>query len=49
VAWHFTRATLPEVVTVSAFPALERFSAAAEQLAEFRAAPHGMDTYPHSG
>ncbi len=48
VAWHFTQATLPEVVAASAFPALERFSAAAEQLPQFRAAPHGADTYPHS-
>ncbi|HEX4583550.1 MAG TPA: glutathione S-transferase [Burkholderiaceae bacterium] len=49
VAWNFTQATLPEVVAASAFPALARFSAAAEQLPEFRAAPHGIDTYPHPG
>jgi len=31
----------------SAVPsALARLSAASEQLAEFRSAPHGMDTYP---
>ena len=46
VAWYFTQATLPDVVAASAFPVLARFSAAAEQLAEFRAAPHGADTYP---
>jgi glutathione S-transferase len=48
VAWHFTRAMLPETVAAPTFPALERFSAAAEQLAEFRAAPHGASTYPHA-
>jgi glutathione S-transferase len=48
VAWHFTRATLPEIVAASTFPALERFSGASEQLAEFRAAPHGASTYPHT-
>jgi glutathione S-transferase len=46
VAWHFTQAFLPEVVASSGFPALERHSTASEQLAEFRRAPHGMDTYP---
>jgi glutathione S-transferase len=46
VAWHFTQAMVPEVVPAAAFPALERHSAASEQLAEFRSAPHGMDTYP---
>jgi glutathione S-transferase len=49
VAWHFTRAMLPELVAALTFPALDRFSAAAEQLPEFRAAPHGMHTYPHPG
>jgi glutathione S-transferase len=48
VAWHFTQATLPEVVASSRFPALARFSAAAEQLPEFRAAPHGDGTYPQA-
>jgi glutathione S-transferase len=48
VAWHFTQATLPEVVASSRFPALARFSAVAEQLAEFRAAPHGAGTYPQA-
>lgn len=47
VAWHFTQAMVPEIVAASAFPALEGFSAASEQRPEFRAAPHGMDTYPH--
>jgi len=49
VAWHFTRATLPETVGASMFPALARFSADSEQLAEFRAAPHGAGTYPDPG
>jgi glutathione S-transferase len=46
IAWHFTQAMLPQVVSTSAFPALQQHSAAAEQLAEFRLAPHGMQTYP---
>ncbi|HEY4039582.1 MAG TPA: glutathione S-transferase [Burkholderiaceae bacterium] len=47
VAWHFTQAMLPQIVSSSAFPALQRHSGASEQLAEFRLAPHGMQTYPH--
>jgi glutathione S-transferase len=46
VAWNFTRLMLPGVVAASDFPSLERLSAEAEQLAEFRAAPHGDGTYP---
>jgi glutathione S-transferase len=46
VAWTFTQAMLPQVVAASEFPALQRLSAASEQLLEFRSAPHGMDTYP---
>jgi len=49
VAWHFTQMTLPEVVRASDFPVLQRFSAKAEQLAEFAAAPHGSGTYHHAG
>lgn len=45
VAWHFSRMTLPEVVPASAFPVLQRYSAAAEQLPAFAAAPHGDGTY----
>ena len=45
VAWHFTQMTLPEVVPELDFPALQRFSAGAEQLPEFAAAPHGSGTY----
>jgi len=49
VAWHFTQMTLPEVVPELDFPALQRFSAKAEQLPEFAAAPHGSGTYHHAG
>jgi glutathione S-transferase len=49
VAWHFTQMTLPEVVPELDFPALQRFSARAEQLPEFAAAPHGSGTYHHAG
>ena len=45
VAWFFTQAMLPEVVDASQFPRLAGFSAAAEQLPEFRAAPYGDSTY----
>jgi len=41
--------TLPEVVRASDFPVLQRFSAKAEQLPEFAAAPHGSGTYHHAG
>jgi len=45
VAWHFTQRMIPEVVPASSFPALSAFSAAAERLPEFEAAPHGAGTY----
>lgn len=48
VAWHFTQRMLPEIVTASAFPALQEFSAAAEKLPEFAAAPHGAGTYTNA-
>lgn len=41
LARHFTQAMLPEVVKAADFPALREFSAQAEQLPEFAAAPHG--------
>jgi glutathione S-transferase len=41
VAWHFTQQTLPDVVPVRSCPALATFSAKAEALPEFMAAPHG--------
>jgi glutathione S-transferase len=49
VAWHFTQMALPEVVRALDFPALQRFSAKAEQLPEFAAAPHGSSTYHNAG
>lgn len=41
VAWHFTQQMLPQVVPAAKFPHLVAFSAAAETLAEFIAAPYG--------
>jgi glutathione S-transferase len=45
VAWFFTQAMLPEVVVASTCPSLQKFSAIAEALPEFAAAPHGASTY----
>jgi glutathione S-transferase len=45
VAWYFTQALLPEVAAATRFPALAQFSAGAETLPEFKAAPHGAGTY----
>ena len=39
VAWQFTQMMLPEIVIAPDHPALRAFSAQAEQLAEFLAAP----------
>jgi len=47
VAWHFTQMMLPEVIIASDHPTLHEFSAQAELLPEFRAAPHGSSTYRH--
>lgn len=44
VAWEFTRQMLPDVIAGTAYPALRDFSAAAEALPEFAAAPHGAGT-----
>ncbi|HTY94614.1 MAG TPA: glutathione S-transferase family protein [Steroidobacteraceae bacterium] len=41
VAWHFIHRMLPQFAPATAFPALAAFSAAAEALAPFKAAPHG--------
>lgn len=49
VAWRFTQAMLPEVVLAANYPALVDFSAKAEALPEFMAAPHGDGTYQHDG
>jgi glutathione S-transferase len=48
VAWHFTQMMLPQVVPAANYPTLRGFSAKAEQLPEFRAAPHGDSTYRRS-
>jgi glutathione S-transferase len=40
IVWHFTQAMIPEVVNAADYPALREFSARAEQLPEFMAAPH---------
>ena len=45
VGWRFTQAIFPEVVAATRYPALSRFSAGAEALPEFKAAPHGSGTY----
>jgi glutathione S-transferase len=44
VAWHFTQRTLPGTVDESAYPRQRALSEWAEQLPEFRAAPHGDGT-----
>jgi glutathione S-transferase len=49
VAWHFTQQMLPEVVPAANHPALAAWSAQAEALPAFRAAPHGDNTYQHAG
>ena len=41
VGWYFVHDKLPEIVAAAAHPALAAFSAQAERLPEFRAAPHG--------
>ena len=45
VAWHFSQRLLPEVVAAQEYPSLVEFSARAELLPEFIAAPHGDSTY----
>lgn len=49
VAWQFTQQMLPEVVRAADFPSLVAFSAQAEALPAFRAAPHGDSTFRHDG
>lgn len=46
VAWHFAQQMLPEVVPSADYPSLAAYSARAEALPEFRAAPHGPGTFP---
>jgi len=45
ISWHFTQAMLPEVLNAADFPALREFSARAERLPEFAAAPHSDKVY----
>lgn len=45
VAWQFTQQMLPEVVPSAGYSRLVAFSASAEALPEFKAAPHGDSTY----
>jgi len=45
VAWYFTQQVIPQVVAAQRFPGLAGFSAAAEALPAFLAAPHGEGTY----
>ena len=49
VAWHFTQKMLLEVVPAASYPSIVAFSAKAEALSEFKAAPHGDSTYRHEG
>lgn len=48
VVWEFARQAQPELASPAAFPALAAFAAQAEQVAEFKAAPHGNGTYRHT-
>lgn len=45
VVWHFTRELVPELAPAADFPMLTAYSAAAERLPAFIAAPHGDATY----
>lgn len=45
VVWHFTRELVPELAPAADFPVLTAYSAAAERLPVFIAAPHGEATY----
>lgn len=49
VAWYFTQQTLPELVPAANYPSLIAYSAVAEALPEFKAAPHGASTYRYAG
>jgi glutathione S-transferase len=49
VAWTFTQQTTPELVPAAQHPHLVAFTAQAEALPEFKAAPHGDSTYQQAG
>lgn len=45
ITWDFIQNMLPDVVPAARYPALAAYSAQAEQLPEFKAAPYGDGTY----
>ena len=45
IAWYFAQQMVPDVVPAADFPTLVAYSAEAEALPEFIAAPHGAGTY----
>ncbi|HEX5341608.1 MAG TPA: glutathione S-transferase [Duganella sp.] len=45
ITWDFIQHMLPDVVPAARYPALAAYSAQAEQLPEFKAAPYGDGTY----
>ena len=45
VAWHFTQRTLPEIVPAGRYPRLAAYSATAESMLAFIAAPYGDGTF----
>ncbi|MET1078889.1 MAG: glutathione S-transferase [Pseudomonas sp.] len=45
VAWHFTQQMIADRVPAANYPRLQAFSARAEKLPAFLAAPHGANTY----
>ena len=46
IGWRFSRGVTSDVVSAKDYPRLDAFSAAAETLPEYRAAPYGDGTYP---
>jgi glutathione S-transferase len=48
VAWRFSSHMLPDIVLPRNYPAVHEFSARAESLPEFKAAPYGTARYPYS-
>ena len=46
VVWFFARQVVPDLVPLDAYPALRDLSGHAEQLPEFKRAPHGEAEYP---
>ena len=48
VAWHFTQRTLPEIVPAGRYPRLAAYSATAESMPAFIAAPYGDGTFRHT-